>query len=927
MAIFKCKMCGGTIEFEPGDSVGVCAYCGTKQTLPNTSDDVITNLYNRANNLRLKSEFDRAQKVYEDIVNKDDSQAEAHWGIVLCKYGIEYVDDPATGKKIPTCHRTSYEAIRTDADYLAATDYADGEQQAIYEAEAREIDKIQKGILAIAKEEKPFDVFICYKETDESGNRTVDSTIANDIYYQLTQEGFKVFYAAITLEDKLGQEYEPYIFAALNSAKVMLAIGTKPEYFNAVWVKNEWSRYLKLMKADRNRLLIPCYRDMDAYDLPEEFAHLQAQDMSKIGFISDVVRGIKKVLVKEEAPATTTAQTFSNENGNVTALLDRGFMALEDGEWQRADDFFEQALNFDAKLAEAYLGKLMAELRVRKREDLKHQKEPFLQSGNYQKACKFDETIREELEADIIFIKQRKEEERKEGIYRDACNLKKQAKSESDYIRAATMFEQIAGYKDADKLVNLCREEAQKITEEESKIIDSVAKAIQEKTTLTMVSALKEQLVTQKAKLSKLLPLVQNFESIACDIRKAKPEVHTINEELEKLKSKRASLGLFAGKEKKQTDAEITDLTNKKATVEATIKNKTEELQGFATKQALESKIEQIKSKIAALEAKIQESENEESIEFTYLQATALYRADESIRNKFNTKYPELVETIFAIIIELGIKSVQRISAGYSHTVGLKADSTVVAVGYKYYGECDVSDWKGIVAVAAGNSHTVGLKADGTVVAVGYKMYGQCDVSDWKGIISVAAGENYTVGIKTDGTVVSMGNNEYGQCDVTDWKDIIAVAAGNDHTVGLKADGTVVAVGCNKEGQCDVSGWKDIVAVAAGYDYTVGVKIDGTVVAVGGNYYGRCDVTDWKDIISVSAGDYHTVGLKADSTVVAVGVNDYGQCDVTDWKDIVAVATGEYHTIGLKADGTVVAVGNNEDGQCDVSDWKDIKVK
>ena len=142
-------------------------------------------------------------------------------------------------------------------------------------------------------------MFLCYKETDENGKRTQDSVIANDIYYQLTQEGLKVFYAAITLEDKLGQEYEPYIFAALNSARVMLVIGTKPQHFTAVWVKNEWSRFLKLMKSNRSKLLIPCYRDMDAYELPEEFAHLQAQDMSKIGFINDIVRGIRKVVGKE----------------------------------------------------------------------------------------------------------------------------------------------------------------------------------------------------------------------------------------------------------------------------------------------------------------------------------------------------------------------------------------------------------------------------------------------------------------------------------------------------------------------------------------------------------------------------------------------------------------------------------------------------
>ena len=264
MAVLKCKMCGADLEVSGDVTVAACEFCGTKQTLPKANDEVIQNLFNRANNLRIKCEFDKAEQIYDKILQADDTEAEAHWGVVLCKYGIEYVEDPKTFARIPTCHRTSYDAVTADADYLAAVEHADAARKSIYEAEAKAIDQIQKNILNIVKNEKPFDVFICYKETDEDGKRTVDSAIANDIYHQLTQEGLKVFYAAITLEDKLGQEYEPYIFAALNSAKVMLVIGTKPQYFSAVWVKNEWSRFLKLMKTDHNKLLIPCYKNMDS---------------------------------------------------------------------------------------------------------------------------------------------------------------------------------------------------------------------------------------------------------------------------------------------------------------------------------------------------------------------------------------------------------------------------------------------------------------------------------------------------------------------------------------------------------------------------------------------------------------------------------------------------------------------------------------
>ena len=268
----------------------------------------------------------------------------------------------------------------------------------------------------------------------------------------------------------------------------------------------------------------------------------------------------------------------------------------------------------------------------------------------------------------------------------------------------------------------------------------------------------------------------------------------------------------------------------------------------------------------------------------------------------------------------------ETLAAGYNHTVGLKADGTVVAAGSYSSGQYDVSGWRDIVAVAAGIFHTVGLKADGTVAAAGWNDDGQCDVSGWRDIVAVAAGTEHTVGLRADGTVVTVGANEEGQCDVSGWRDIVAVSAGDSYTVGLRADGTVVAVGYNEYGQCDVSDWTDIVAVAAEWVHTVGLKADGTVVAVGYNVDGQCDVSDWTDIVAVAAGWVHTVGLKADGTVVTVGANEEGQCDVSGWRDIVAVAAGTEHTVGLKADGTVAAVGDNYFGQCEVSGWRNIRV-
>ena len=300
MTIFKCKMCGGTLEFTPGDTVAVCDSCGTKQTLPKLDDDRRANLYDRANHFRRNNEYDKAMGIYEQILAEDNTDAEAYWSLVLCRYGIEYVEDPSTHRRMPTVNRAQFTSVFDDDNYKSALHYADAAQKEVYASEAEAINEIQKGILAISQKEQPFDVFICYKETDANGRRTQDSVLANDLYHQLTQEGFKVFFARITLEDKLGTAYEPYIFAALNSAKVMVVLGTKPEHFNAVWVKNEWSRYLALVKnSGGKKMLIPAYKDMDPYDLPEEFSHLQAQDMSKLGFMQDLRRWTKGYTIKQ----------------------------------------------------------------------------------------------------------------------------------------------------------------------------------------------------------------------------------------------------------------------------------------------------------------------------------------------------------------------------------------------------------------------------------------------------------------------------------------------------------------------------------------------------------------------------------------------------------------------------------------------------
>ena len=358
MTLFKCKMCGGSIDVVNNESVAECEYCGTKQTLPKMDDEKRINLYNRANHFRQQCAFDKAEQIYEKIVAEMPDDAEVHWSLVLCRYGIEYVEDPSTLERVPTCHRASYDSIFDDIDYIEAVNKADTVAMSLYQKEAAKIDRIQKGILEISQKEKPFDIFICYKETDSIGERTLDSVKAQEIYDTLTDKGYKVFFSRITLEDKLGQSYEPYIFAALNSAKVMLVVGANPDYINSVWVKNEWSRYLKIMSKKKDRTLIPCYLNMSPYELPDEFSYLQGQDMSKIGFMQDLVKGIGKLIPKNNYTVQKTT-AVSDVDNKIKGLINLISLAIEEKNWDKADNLCEQLMMTQPDSVLCYFFKLI----------------------------------------------------------------------------------------------------------------------------------------------------------------------------------------------------------------------------------------------------------------------------------------------------------------------------------------------------------------------------------------------------------------------------------------------------------------------------------------------------------------------------------------------------------------------------------------
>ena len=949
MAIINCKNCGGSIELSADKTFGTCEFCGSTMTFPKIDDDQRAAAFNRGNHFRRIGEFDKALAVYERIVAEDNTDAEAHWCCALCRFGIEYVEDPVSFEWIPTCHRASFDSFLEDVDYLAALEYSDGLTRRQYQKDAAKIAEVQRGILATSQNSEPYDVFICYKESDENGDRTRDSQLAQDIYYQLKEQGRKVFFARITLEDVVGTQYEPYIFAALNSAKVMVVVGTKPEYLNAVWVKNEWSRFLAMMKKDRSKLLLPCYRDMDPYDLPEQLSVLQSYDMGKIGFIQDLIRGIAKVLDADKKPEPVKETVVVQQAAsNYAALLKRGNMALVDGDWAQADEFFEEVLNQDAECAEAYIGKFLA-----------GKKQPTLKA-------QFGQTLKQTENAKT---------ETKEAFPRDA-------KRESEILQARVVPNYLSMH-DMKPLLDFDRSYISSLETRKtqarasgelfkrdkylSKAMSFASGATRQELedarqylTGTMERRVEEETARDNAAIQRIT------EAYEKKLEEAAQQADEMREEAEVRREKdyQEQLAVLAEEytvqaEEESNAARVNDLTGAKLFFEANKEYKDCAEQEKLGKQLLEdlsAEQKRLADEKAAREAEEAErqriaaeekaaAERKKFVRNSCIAAAAVavviaifllitkvilppqnYKKAEELLSSGDTVgaamafgklsgYKDSWERSRELWNE--IVGNNTVAAGYDHIAAITADGTVVAHGDNDNNQCEVENWTDVISVSVGSNRTVGLKNDGTVISTNdtdnSKLFG------WKDIVAVDAKYYKVVGLKADGTVVSTNNGGYSS-----WENIIAIASGGNHMVGLKADGTVVATGGNNDcGECNVSGWTDIVAISAGYDHTVGLKADGTVVATnyiedGEEYRGQCDVHIWNDIVDVEAGSYFTIGLRSDGTVVATtysGDEKYGDSikkalRANGWNGIVDISALR-GSVALRADGTVLVTGED----------------
>lgn len=373
MGALKCKMCGSNLEIEDSITVCKCEKCGTSQTVPDIEDDKELKLFERAGRLRFNCDFDKAAGIYNTITDSYPEEAEGYWGLILCKYGIEYADN-ASGKKVPVCHRISYDSVMDDEDFELVMENSDSESRAIFREEAKIIEENRKKYIQIAESEQPYDIYISYRAKDDNGDKTAVSEIAGHLYNKLTSAGYRVFLSEAALKGKKRSDCEPYIYSALNSANVMLALGTSYDDYNDVWVKNEWNRYLEIAEKNKNKCLIPCYKDVDEYDIPKEFACLKVcqlgNDDTFNNIMAEIANVVKPESVNQPAPEPEKAEPAEEieleeieiiEPVNINKLLDEGFSAISDKNWKKANKLFFQVLDEEPDNSKAYWGQLLVQ--------------------------------------------------------------------------------------------------------------------------------------------------------------------------------------------------------------------------------------------------------------------------------------------------------------------------------------------------------------------------------------------------------------------------------------------------------------------------------------------------------------------------------------------------------------------------------------
>lgn len=282
-----CTVCGSTNLKDCGNGVYKCCSCdATFRVESGISGEEIESLVHRMDDFdsaereldKSPPDFDEAERLFRLMTEKYPSESMGYWGLMRAKFGIKFERD--SGKAVPSCYISSYEDVRNSEEYKKAIQYAESpEIRQSYERWAAYIADVAAEWREKAQKYS-YDIFISFKNSDENGGETQDTRDMRDLYDLLRDKGYSVFFSSVTLqrEGYGGTKSEPYIFNALDKAKVLIVYGSKAEYFSNTWVQNEWRRYLRAMERGEkgeNSLLVVYREGVNYKSLPQELRPIQ----------------------------------------------------------------------------------------------------------------------------------------------------------------------------------------------------------------------------------------------------------------------------------------------------------------------------------------------------------------------------------------------------------------------------------------------------------------------------------------------------------------------------------------------------------------------------------------------------------------------------------------------------------------------------
>ncbi len=290
MKKLTCMECGGEILVSANGLYGKCSYCGSEYQLkePLNSQQFVS--FEMATEYLLTFRFADAKRLFVKLA-EDTNFTSAYWGAFLAEYGIEFVIDKFKNKT-PTCHRANVVSVYENQYYIKAIEYANSIQLENYKELAEKIERVRLEILNQVEDGTNYQVFICFKATEieDENKKTADFYFANELYNFLEEKGFKVFNSAKTLLEVKEQNFEPYIYRALSTAKVMLLLCSSVETIESAWVKNEWARFLDL---NNGQGLVPICGNLETNFSPLALPH-ELQKLNAIVYDENVKENILK---------------------------------------------------------------------------------------------------------------------------------------------------------------------------------------------------------------------------------------------------------------------------------------------------------------------------------------------------------------------------------------------------------------------------------------------------------------------------------------------------------------------------------------------------------------------------------------------------------------------------------------------------------